>query len=346
MADVRPLNALHYDLDAVGSLQDVVAPPYDVIDAGGAPSCCGARPTTRSRSTCPSHTARPGPRNRGRPLRDARRRRSRPGSRPAPWSTTPSRRSGRWSRNTPAPTAAPTRHGILARVRVEDFDTGKILPHERTLPGPKQDRLELMRATRCNLSPIFSLSTRTPGRWSSRRPSRRALGRGDRRGGTVTGSGGSATPVHRRVTELLADAQLLIADGHHRYETAIAYRDEVGGEGEAPQLHADGADRPRRPRAHRLPHPPPALRLRRRPRAPAPPRRGPARALRGRGGRARRRSTRSARRASASSASTTPIKAGLPPAAQGRAIAELDGCSRASPRPTAASTRRSSRPWC
>ena len=41
-----------------------------------------------------------------------------------------------------------TRHGILARVRVEDFEAGTILPHERTLPGPKQDRLELMRATR------------------------------------------------------------------------------------------------------------------------------------------------------------------------------------------------------
>ena len=71
------------------------------------------------------------------------------------------------------------------------------------------------------------------------------------------------------VTELLAGAQLLIADGHHRYETAIAYRDEVGGEAaRPPQLHADGADRARRPRPDRLPHPPPALRLRRGPRAP------------------------------------------------------------------------------
>ena len=52
-----------------------------------------------------------------------------------------------------------TRHGILARVRVEDYETGKVRPHERTLPGPKKDRLDLTRATRHNLSPIFSLST-------------------------------------------------------------------------------------------------------------------------------------------------------------------------------------------
>jgi uncharacterized protein (DUF1015 family) len=125
------------------------------------------------------------------------------------------------------------RHAILARVRVEDFDSGQVLPHERTLPGPKQDRLELMRATRCNLSPIFSLSTEDP--WPLVEP---LLAAGSP-WGTATDEGGTVTRVWRvadpdvlpRVTELLAGARLLIADGHHRYETAIAYRDEVGGEG-------------------------------------------------------------------------------------------------------------------
>ncbi|MET0395933.1 MAG: DUF1015 family protein, partial [Longimicrobiaceae bacterium] len=50
-----------------------------------------------------------------------------------------------------------TRHGLLARVRVEDYGPGRIRPHERTHPGPKEDRLRLTRATRANLSPIFSL---------------------------------------------------------------------------------------------------------------------------------------------------------------------------------------------
>ncbi len=123
------------------------------------------------------------------------------------------------------------RHGILARVRVDDFDAGTVLPHERTLPGPKQDRLELMRATRCNLSPIFSLSTVDP--WSAVAGETAAT----KPWGEATDPSGAVTRVWRlpgvgdAVTELLADAQLLIADGHHRYETAIAYRDEVGGEG-------------------------------------------------------------------------------------------------------------------
>ncbi len=55
--------------------------------------------------------------------------------------------------------SAHTRHGILVRVRVEDYGAGRVRPHERTLPGPKRDRLELTRATGLNLSPIFSLST-------------------------------------------------------------------------------------------------------------------------------------------------------------------------------------------
>ena len=55
-----------------------------------------------------------------------------------------------------------TRHGILARVRVEDYGPGRVRPHERTQPGPKKDRLDLTRATRANLSPIFSLTSRDP----------------------------------------------------------------------------------------------------------------------------------------------------------------------------------------
>ena len=66
-----------------------------------------------------------------------------------------------------------TRNGFLARVRVEDYGPGRIRPHERTHPGPKEDRLRLTRATRTNLSPIFSLFTDpdgTPAAASARRP--------------------------------------------------------------------------------------------------------------------------------------------------------------------------------
>jgi uncharacterized protein (DUF1015 family) len=126
-----------------------------------------------------------------------------------------------------------SRHGILVRVRVEDYETGTVRPHERTHPGPLLDRLELTRATHLNLSPIFSLSTTDA--WPLVAP---ALG--EEPWGEASDEDGTVNRVWRvgdpailaAVTERLADAQLLIADGHHRYETARAYRDEVGGEGD------------------------------------------------------------------------------------------------------------------
>ena len=121
-------------------------------------------------------------------------------------------------------------------MRVEDYGPGRIRPHERTHPGPKEDRLRLTRATQANMSPIFTLYSdpaAPPGARSSR-TRRRALGRGrptttarvnrlwrDRRPAAIAA-----------VQEALADAELLIADGHHRYETARVYADEIGGEGE------------------------------------------------------------------------------------------------------------------
>ena len=65
-----------------------------------------------------------------------------------------------------------SRTGFLARVRVEEYGPGRIRPHERTHPGPKEDRLRLTRATRTNLSPIFSLFTDPDGR-PARRSARR-----------------------------------------------------------------------------------------------------------------------------------------------------------------------------
>jgi uncharacterized protein (DUF1015 family) len=125
-----------------------------------------------------------------------------------------------------------SRHGILARVRVEDYASGGIRPHERTHPGPLLDRLELTRATGYNLSPIFSLSSEDA--WPLVEPALAAdpWGEATDESGTVNRVWRIVDPeVHAAVSERLAGAELLIADGHHRYETARAYRDEVGGEG-------------------------------------------------------------------------------------------------------------------
>ena len=129
-----------------------------------------------------------------------------------------------------------SRTGFFARVRVEDYGAGRIRPHERTHPGPKEDRLKLTRATHANLSPIFSLfpdaggaarETLAPGHAG------RAVRRGDRPDGTrnTLWRIGDPDPI-AALQGALADAELLIADGHHRYETARAYADEVGGEGD------------------------------------------------------------------------------------------------------------------
>ncbi len=233
MADVLPLNALHYDLDAVGSLQDVVAPPYDVIDTAMRGELLARSPYNAVAIDLPKPYGETGPQAeaQGDPYAAAAR------------SIEAWQQAGALVRDTESAIWAMeqdysgpdgsthTRHGILARVRVEDFETGTILPHERTLPGPKQDRLELMRATRCNLSPIFSLSTIDPWPLVSKETAVEDIW------GEATDAAGTVTRIWRlpqlseEIPALLAEAQLLIADGHHRYETAIAYRDEIGGEG-------------------------------------------------------------------------------------------------------------------
>jgi uncharacterized protein (DUF1015 family) len=235
MADVRPIYATHYDLEVVGSLDDVAAPPYDVIDPQQRRELLARSEYNAVAIDLPKPYGETGPqetdddpyeraaktmgawRQAGALVSDAE---------PAIWAMT---------QDYTGPDGEPrTRHGILCRVRVEDFEAGQVLPHERTLPGPKKDRLDLTRATRHNLSAIFSLSTKDP--WPLVAPAIEGTepwGEATDAGGTVTRVWPVSDPaILDQVTELLADARLLIADGHHRYETAIAYRDEIGGEGE------------------------------------------------------------------------------------------------------------------
>ena len=235
MADVRPIYATHYDLGVVGSLGDVAAPPYDVIDTTQRAELLERSPYNAVAIDLPKPYGETGPQQtEGDPYRgaaeamDAWREAGAlvSDAEPAIWAMT---------QDYTGPDGEPrTRHGILARVRVEDFEAGQVLPHERTLPGPKKDRLDLTRATRHNLSAIFSLSTEDP--WPLVAPaveSEPPWGEATDAGGTVTRVWRVGDPaIHQRVTELLNSAKLLIADGHHRYETAIAYRDEIGGEGD------------------------------------------------------------------------------------------------------------------
>jgi uncharacterized protein (DUF1015 family) len=225
MADVQPLRALHYDLAKVGSLADVAAPPYDVIDPAQRARLADRSPYNVVRIDLPE--GEPDPYSHaaeilaqwqrdGAVVRD---------DEPALWTLTQDY-TGPDGRSL-------TRHGVFARVRVEDYGPGRIRPHERTHPGPKEDRLRLTRATKANLSPIFSLYDDPTGATGDVLDAAEPFGEQTDDDGTVNRLGRVADPAAiDAFQEALRPAELLIADGHHRYETARVYAEEVGGEGE------------------------------------------------------------------------------------------------------------------
>jgi uncharacterized protein (DUF1015 family) len=224
MADVQPLQALHYDLAKVGALGGVAAPPYDVIDPEQRAGLAARSPYNVVRIDLPE--GEPDPyaaaaatlerwREDGAIVRDPE---------PALWTLTQDY-TGPDGRSL-------TRHGVFARVRVEDYGPGRIRPHERTHPGPKEDRLRLTRATKANLSPIFSLYDDPQGATAAVLATTEPFDALSDDDGTVNRLGRVGDPATiAAFQEALASAELLIADGHHRYETARVYADEIGGEG-------------------------------------------------------------------------------------------------------------------
>ena len=226
MARISPLHALHYDVARTGGLAPVAAPPYDVIDPEQRSALLARSPYNVVAIDLPedptggdqyAHAANT--------LRDWREE----GvivadEQPALWALEQDYTGPDGRRR--------TRHGIFARVRVEEYGPGRIRPHERTHPGPKEDRLRLTRATRANLSPIFSLYDGDA--WPALEQHLEAPLFAE-----LTDDDGTANRLWRvadpgaiaAVQEALAPAELLIADGHHRYETARVYAEEIGGDG-------------------------------------------------------------------------------------------------------------------
>ena len=223
MADVRPFNALHYVPDKVGSIADVAAPPYDVIDDERRAALLSRSPFNVVEVDLPrgddpyGHAARTLESWTGDGILAS-------DPDPAVWALTQEYSAPDGSRR--------TRHGILARIRVEEYGPGRVRPHERTQPGPKRDRLELTRATRHNLSPIFALSTEDAWADVEAQTAADPWAEVSDDDGTVHRIWRVSDPdAHAAVASTLAPAELLIADGHHRYETARAYMEEIGGEG-------------------------------------------------------------------------------------------------------------------
>lgn len=233
MAEIRPLRGVRYDLAQVGTLSDVVAPPYDVIGPELQEQLYQASPFNVIRLELNREEAGDAP-GQDRYARAAKFLKD--------W-----RKQGVLrDENDPAlyvyhqtfevEGQTYTRKGFLARVRLEPFGAGKIFPHEQTLSGPKADRLALYHATGFNLSPIFGLypdpENAALAAVEAGILDRTPLECADHLGvlhrlWPVTGA-----QAHTAAQGLMADRPVFIADGHHRYETGLRYRDELAARGE------------------------------------------------------------------------------------------------------------------
>jgi len=225
MAEIRPFRGWTYDTSRIDATS-VLAPPYDVISDSERDELAGRSEHNAAHVILPSGNGDEKYANAASTLEG--------------W-----KQSGALKRSERAaiyryhqifehplePGREMIRRGFIAAVRLHEFSDRIILPHERTLKGPKIDRLALMRATRCHTSQIFTLYSDPSGAsdqlfepFESRSPAIDGV--------TDDGTRHKLWVVEDR--ELIGDlgrivnpANLYIADGHHRYETMVAWRNEL-----------------------------------------------------------------------------------------------------------------------
>src|SRR3970040_423428 len=203
MADVQPFRAVRYT-GAAGPLADLVAPPYDAVTPAERASLFTRSPYNVVHLTLPDSAEEA-----GRLYRDWLEAGilAREGA-PAAWLM---------AEDYVGPDGvARERHGVVASLAVEPYETGNILPHERTHPRIREERLRLLRATRVQLEPIFLL---VDGELDLEAPERPPDLRAD--GARLWRLPGVD------IAAVTGDRGLLIADGHHRYESAIEFGEET-----------------------------------------------------------------------------------------------------------------------
>jgi uncharacterized protein (DUF1015 family) len=226
--DIQPFRGWRYDLGRVGALSDVVAPPYDVIDPAQQDSLYAKHSFNVIRIDL--NKPEPGDNDQhNRYTRAARVLRDwqhegvlREEGEPAIYVC---------HQTFTVEGQQYTRRGVLARVRLERYGEGRIFPHEETMPGPKADRLALMNATGMNTSPILGLYPDQTKEIQNRLTEavRRTLPlEATDHLGTVS----RLWPITderliRDTQSLLFPRPAFIADGHHRYETALKFRDQA-----------------------------------------------------------------------------------------------------------------------
>ena len=226
MAEIAPLSPLRYDLSRLpGGLGGVVAPPYDVISADERVALAARDPHNVVRLILPEGE---GDAKYGAAAETLARWRS---ERVLVRDDEPAfyRHDQTFVPLGAAPgTPTSRRRGFLALARVVPFSERVVLPHERTLSGPKEDRLKLFRATRTNLSPGFMLYRDPKGELGAALEAAEPLAAFTSGDGVEHALAKVREPgAVRAIVEGVARSTLLIADGHHRYETALRYSQEV-----------------------------------------------------------------------------------------------------------------------
>lgn len=238
MPEIQAFRGLRYDLGHVGSLSAVIAPPYDVIGPELQNQLYKQHPANVVRLIL----------NRDEPGDDDRNNRySRAANFLKNWrkegvlSTDPDPALYVYHQQFDYQGHTLVRRGFMARVRLERFGEGRIYPHEETMSGPKADRLLLTRACKANLSQIFGLYPDPDN--TVQAPLEKAIA--DVPALEATDHLGV---IHRlwpvtdinvisAVSAAISPQPVFIADGHHRYETACNYRDELAAGGALPPGH-------------------------------------------------------------------------------------------------------------
>ena len=249
MADILPFAGLRYANERVGDLAAVLCPPYDVISEDERGTLEARHPENVVRLELPrgtddaryaaasrllaSWTAEGILRPEG---QDAFYLYEQQFTYPGPLGGSPHPPATDSAGRSPAPSTRNggqlyTRRGFFAAVRLEPLERRVVLPHEKTLSAPKEDRKRLLRATHTQISPVFGLYRDAGG--SARAIIDEAVGRAPAVD-TTTADGVrhrlwvlTQAPAVDRLRTLLADKQILIADGHHRYETMLGLAPEL-----------------------------------------------------------------------------------------------------------------------
>ncbi|MDQ6837501.1 MAG: DUF1015 domain-containing protein [Actinomycetota bacterium] len=220
MPRFEPFAGLRFSPSHIRALDDVVCPPYDVINERQREALMARSPANVVRLELPE-----GPDAYGgaAALLDA-------------WRDggvlvrehVPALYGHRMSFRDPAGTTRSS-VGVIGALGLEPPGAG-ILPHEETTPKAKTDRLELLRATRANLSPIWVLTPMTGLAALCDAPAHPSVHAIDERGSVHELWPITDTERIAAITELIGGGAVLVADGHHRYETALAYESEIGAE--------------------------------------------------------------------------------------------------------------------